>query len=154
MHNGTIFTIHTYIYTINSIQLLSVYFLNIRVSQLTKRIQDLQKDGDTARLRLENVRYIVAIIIMVCLGNCIRHKHIYRPTHTLQLHSYLYIFIDTHINKDYAVGCLYLSRPTQQFLWQVQFAVDDPRNEVEVIFSRKYVTMDSRPRVVTSGFYF
>jgi len=35
-----------------SIQLLSVYFLNIRVSQLTKRIQDLQKDGDIAQLRM------------------------------------------------------------------------------------------------------
>jgi len=35
-----------------SIQLLSVCFLNTRVSQLTKRIQDLQKDGDTARLIL------------------------------------------------------------------------------------------------------
>src|SRR6218665_1530859 len=62
MHNGTIFTIHTYIYTINSIQLLSVYFLNIRVSQLTKRIQDLQKDGDTARLRMSGTYNVVAII--------------------------------------------------------------------------------------------
>jgi len=33
-------------------QLLSVYFLNIGVSQLTKRIQDLQKYGDVARLRM------------------------------------------------------------------------------------------------------
>ena len=33
-----------------SVQSLYVYFLNIRVSQMTKRIQDLQKDGDTARL--------------------------------------------------------------------------------------------------------
>src|SRR6218665_3211275 len=35
------------------IQLLSVYFLNIRVSQLTKRIQDLQKDGGN-RWRLQS----------------------------------------------------------------------------------------------------
>src|SRR6218665_1554024 len=39
-------------YTYNSIQSLSVYFLNIRVSQLTKRIQDLQKDGDITWLKI------------------------------------------------------------------------------------------------------
>jgi len=39
------------VFNFNSI-ILSVYFLNIRVSQLTKRIQDLHKDGDMARLRM------------------------------------------------------------------------------------------------------
>jgi len=37
---------------LESIQLLSVYFLNIRVSQLTKRIQDLQRDGDIRHVTL------------------------------------------------------------------------------------------------------
>ena len=46
MHYGFVLTVKAVI------QLLSVYFLNIRVSQLTKRIQDLQRDGDIARLRM------------------------------------------------------------------------------------------------------
>ena len=38
--------------SLNSIQLLSVYFLNIRASQSFDNIQDLQKDGDIAQLRM------------------------------------------------------------------------------------------------------
>jgi len=56
------------------------------------------------------------------------------------------------LSADIFIDIFPLSRPTQRFLWQVQFAVENPRNEVEVIFGRKYVTMGSQPLVVTSGF--
>src|SRR6218665_108059 len=61
-----------YCYTFNSIQLLSVYFLNIRVSQLTKRIQDLQKDGDTARLYFFYCYFISSIYISSINGDTAR----------------------------------------------------------------------------------
>ena len=35
----------------------------------------------------------------------------------------------------------------------VQFAVEDPRHEVEVIFDGKYLTMGAGPQVLISGFY-
>ena len=59
-------------------QLLSVYFLNIRVSQLTKRFQYLKKMETPHGWECP----VHSCHNMVCLGNC-RHKHIYRPTHTL-----------------------------------------------------------------------
>jgi len=55
------------------------------------------------------------------------------------MHSYLIDILD---RVYYAVGCLsinfvYLGL-LKLFLWQVEFTVEDPRHEIEVIFDRKY----------------
>src|SRR6218665_3373535 len=52
----------------HSIQILSIYFLNIRVSKLSKHIPNLQRDGDIARMDCRSISY---------KNN--RHAHIYMP---------------------------------------------------------------------------